>query len=1829
MIYISNRLKTITLTRRGSFIPSGDTYSLLLTNNYSQFNCTIELEDTSENPKKFVFELTDEQFESLDFGEYNFVLMNGSDKVYAGMLRVMQEFEPDVVYQWSHGDQPEPEPVYYDVYIAAGENGHLLIDGETYTVYANTVLKGTRLTVEAVADNGYQINSWSDGSTADTRSFVVNSNVTLLVAFEAVPVVNYFQVNISAGNNGSVSVNGVVGNYNEQVEEGTVLTVVATPDQDYQFQGWSDGDLNQTRTITVTSNVTISATFEAIPSTMYWVNINSGANGQVSVNGVVGNYSQQVPENTILSIEAIPATGYEFVSWNDGNTHAQRNITVTGDVQLQSSYQIMSFTVSIASDDTNEGTVTVNGTTGDYSSTMTYGSLLSFSATPTTGYVFVEWSDGDTNASRITSVTSNITLTALFAVQTFNVSISGDAHTNVTVNGTPAPYTGTVNYGTQLSLVATPDTGYDFQGWSDGDVNTTRSITVTADTTLSCTSAIQTFSVSISAGNNGSVEVNGVSGNYSQTVNYGTVLTVEAVPNATYNFVSWSDGNSTNPRTITVTSNVTLTCSFEGNIQVLPNQIKYRSQSGNIINPQSGVEDSGFNELNIVSNTYQNGIGVIEYDGDIYYSGYELFKNETDLTEVYLPTTWNIGGEAFSGCTNLRKVETYYDPNGRNLDVNYGCFNGCTSLTRLVFSPNYYNFDSWIINNSGVNYLEIQTENLNYASFSTDVVENIQQDGVLVINPDNVDFNGDNWQGLWDNGWTVLTTSPSINVYVNSNSSTAVLAADYDVRDVDGNQVTVTDTYVGDWRGLRRKLTFSAEPYTINKLFDSTTGTRVRKVEIFCNSLNSIGSGVFQYCNNLNEIFSLGITAPTVQNDTFKGVALSGTLNVQPNVTVYTNWLSTSGYYLGWYGWNGLGNNAIIVKSSSSVGLRNGYLTDVNNNAITASLVENDGNGVYRIALSGTPAHIADSTVSGDDYGWLDGDRTDVSQVVWLNAGSLVTIGDNAFNGLPIRFDDNLTALTTIGDYAFNGATITGYEFITENITSIGTGAFLDAYNNTGSGEFWITGTFTEIPEDALNFNKGVWLKIHSRNISDIGANAFGNASELMFTAVNTATVNDYDQGMFSSKFNGYTLAVPGNQYTDVESAYPGNRLRYLPTMYYTTYNGQPAYEREGGQWRDNVYSNGSGVAIVDGNVSDNVSTVTDFYGEIGDNMFDDCYRLTTFNFTHVTSIGSEPFDNSGITNIAIPAGCTSIGYGLARTNTVTSVTVDGNNPNYYALDNCLIRKSDYVCIYCPAIANPPEGVIGFDGWVMSGTGRVIDLVIPRTFDGLTDSCCFYENCNIPNVIFTGDPTNITGEFDDGTFRDNNTPCWVDEAYYNDCVTRWPDNNWRSTSAIYYTSNDNNVVTPYSTSGFGGNMVSNTYSNGEGVIKFDAPVTAIGSQGFYQCTSLETIQLPVTATNINAEAFRECTALTSIRTLYNVTIIGGRAFLGCSRLLSVDTTGSVTTIGYSAFEDCIRLSTVTIGDNVTTIQASAFKGCYYLTSIRLGESVTVIGASAFEGCQRLVKIHSSANTVPTVGTDAFKGIHSGGVFTFDKNLDYTTDKWLAFNNPKTDPTISLADKRWNGMELGSTYQIYNEQTGVTTTFYALEYVTWNQIANVGANEFYKKKDLAATIVGNTRCGTNTNGSSRNLVYFDKNYDKPVVKIVDGFYNCTNLWYPNFDNNIAVISGDSAFYNCNAMHELTLPDSCTLFNLSSLRNCPNLHTLTIGKYISYVTGRISSGTTRLNVIYFRSTEPPHSDHNDLFTDVASSGTMYVPTGSNMDAYNEILPSGWTLSTYTLS
>ena len=314
---------------------------------------------------------------------------------------------------------------------------------------------------------------------------------------------------------------------------------------------------------------------------------------------------------------------------------------------------VVEWTVIISSG--ANGTVSVDGVTGDYSATVPDGTVLEIEATASEHYSFSQWSDGSTSATRTVTVTGDLNLTASFAIDTYMVNIIAGDNGSVSVNGTPGDYIQTVSYGTVLTVEATPSTGYGFTAWSDGSSANPRTVTVTGDVTLSAAFAIQTFSVSLSAGNNGSISVNGtpVVGTYTDTVNYGTTLTLTATANNGYQFSQWSDGNSGNPRSLTVTSAVTLTAGFQAVAQQA-DELWYTSSGGNVVTPN---DPTAFGGATITSNTYSGGLGIIKFDQTLTDIGLEAFRNCSGLTSVTFGSgVTTIGEGAFRGCTGLTSI---------------------------------------------------------------------------------------------------------------------------------------------------------------------------------------------------------------------------------------------------------------------------------------------------------------------------------------------------------------------------------------------------------------------------------------------------------------------------------------------------------------------------------------------------------------------------------------------------------------------------------------------------------------------------------------------------------------------------------------------------------------------------------------------------------------------------------------------------------------------------------------------------------------------------------------------------------------------------------------------------------------------------------------------------------------------------------------------------------------------------------------------------------------------------------------------------------------------
>ena len=96
----------------------------------------------------------------------------------------------------------------------------------------------------------------------------------------ALPEIAKYSVSISA------SEGGVVDTQSGTFNAGTVITVTASPNEGYEFVGWTGSDETATQnTLTVNSNIVLVANFRLIPITEYTITVNAGVGGVVSSGG--------------------------------------------------------------------------------------------------------------------------------------------------------------------------------------------------------------------------------------------------------------------------------------------------------------------------------------------------------------------------------------------------------------------------------------------------------------------------------------------------------------------------------------------------------------------------------------------------------------------------------------------------------------------------------------------------------------------------------------------------------------------------------------------------------------------------------------------------------------------------------------------------------------------------------------------------------------------------------------------------------------------------------------------------------------------------------------------------------------------------------------------------------------------------------------------------------------------------------------------------------------------------------------------------------------------------------------------------------------------------------------------------------------------------------------------------------------------------------------------------------------------------------------------------------------------------------------------------------
>ena len=220
----------------------------------------------------------------------------------------------------------------YNVTYTASEGGY--IDGET----EQEIKSGENANlVSAIAYEGYEFVKWSDGSTSPERQDKnVNSDMHFEAEFKAVdpviPVPKEYSVIYNSGVGGYIECKThQIVKENEDAEK-----VTAVPEEGYEFVKWSDGlETAERQDRNITADKTYTAIFERIKLK---VTYKAGAGGTID-----GTAEQEIAYgNDAEFVVAVPADGYKFVKWSDGNGSTIRKETnVTTDICVTAEFEFL------------------------------------------------------------------------------------------------------------------------------------------------------------------------------------------------------------------------------------------------------------------------------------------------------------------------------------------------------------------------------------------------------------------------------------------------------------------------------------------------------------------------------------------------------------------------------------------------------------------------------------------------------------------------------------------------------------------------------------------------------------------------------------------------------------------------------------------------------------------------------------------------------------------------------------------------------------------------------------------------------------------------------------------------------------------------------------------------------------------------------------------------------------------------------------------------------------------------------------------------------------------------------------------------------------------------------------------------------------------------------------------------------------------------------------------------------------------------------------------------------------------------------------------------
>jgi hypothetical protein len=444
------------------------------------------------------------------------------------------------------------------LWVKMSTTGNTNINAFNTTLMTKTVIAATyqQYTVNLAGHNGQSF----------YLAFVHDSYDGYVVLLDNVSIVDAsvsYTITATSANTAMGSVTGG-GSYSSGAE----VTLEAMANPGYRFTAWNDNVTDNPRTFTAMANATYTAyfadlgtnelhydngTFESsmgAGGTLYWAvrfpaSVLSSYNTLNSVriwDAYAGSYEVRICQGGTDA----PGTQLASQTFSLNGTNAWFDATLSTPVTINPSQPLWIVLYNTGVTYPAAGSTYAGNPDGSWVSLdgSTWDQIYSY------GNFYYTW--------MIRPV-----LSAGSTPQTYTITALSSNNSMGTVTGG-----GTYPAGTTVQLIANPAANHHFVSWNDGNTSNPRSITVTGNATYIATFAVDQYQITVLSGNDAMGTVSG-----SGTYNYGSVIQIQANPYAGYEFVYWNDGNTDNPRNITVLANTTYVANFQPEVGIDDNDL--------------------------------------------------------------------------------------------------------------------------------------------------------------------------------------------------------------------------------------------------------------------------------------------------------------------------------------------------------------------------------------------------------------------------------------------------------------------------------------------------------------------------------------------------------------------------------------------------------------------------------------------------------------------------------------------------------------------------------------------------------------------------------------------------------------------------------------------------------------------------------------------------------------------------------------------------------------------------------------------------------------------------------------------------------------------------------------------------------------------------------------------------------------------------------------------------------------------------------------------------------------------------------------------------------